>query len=102
MAAWSVSDWLTFLAAAGAFATTLGGIVTTIILQLRGNAKTEQAKAISTDTNIKMTATVAQAREIARAVPGATTAPTDIVIQRAPATDATGAARRSDDPPQGA
>lgn len=83
MGNWTPQDWITFLAALGAFVTTLGGVIATIVLQLRGNAKVDAAKAISLDSNQKVTAVVAQTRNIADAVPGADTSPTDLVIQRA-------------------
>jgi len=95
MGAWTPEQWLAFLGGVVALLGTLGGTITTIILQLRGNAKVDAAKAISTDTNQKATAIVAQTREIARAVPDADTSPTDVVIQR---TDLTPGAQRATDP----
>lgn len=88
MESWTADDWIKFLTALGGFVTVLGGVVATIVLQLRGNAKTEAAKAISSDTNLKVTATVAQTRNIADAVPGASTAPTDAVASKPAAVDA--------------
>ncbi len=85
MAEWTPGDWGIFLTALVAAVASIGGTITTILLQIRGNAKTEQAKAISTDSNQKVTAVVAQVRNIADAVPGASTGPTDTVSQRGPA-----------------
>lgn len=82
MSAWTPGDWGIFLTALVAAVGSIGGTITTIILQMRGNAKIETSAAISTDTNQKTTAIVAQTRNIADAVPGADTSPTDIVIQR--------------------
>lgn len=79
MSAWTPEQWILFLTALGGFATTVSGLIITIILQLRGNAKTEQARVVSADNNRKITAVVAQTREIARAVPDADTTPTDNV-----------------------
>lgn len=79
MEMWTPQDWIVFLGALGTFVVTVGGVATTIILQVRGNAKTEAAKQISSDNNDKITAVVAQTREIARAVPNASTGPTDAV-----------------------
>lgn len=88
METWTPQDWVIFLGGLATAVTTIGGVITTIVLQIRGNAKVEAARAISTDTNQKTTAIVAQTREIARAVPDADTAPTDIVIQRGEALSA--------------
>lgn len=98
-AAYSAQDWVLII---GAISTALVGVLTgiaTIVLQLRTNTKVEAAKAISTDTNQKTTAIVAQSREIARAVPGASTDATDIVIQRG---EAVPGAQRATDPNSGA
>jgi hypothetical protein len=96
MESWTPGDWGIFLTALVAAVGSIGGTFTTIFLQLRGNAKTEQAKAISADSNAKVSAVVAQTREIANAVPGASTAPTDgISTERLHAT-------RAGDAPTGA
>lgn len=96
MSSWTPEQWTNFFLAAGGFLTVaIVPAIINIILTLRGNAKVDAAKALSADTNQKTTAIVAQTREIADAVPGASTAPTDIVIQRdaGPRAD-----RRSTDP----
>lgn len=82
MGTWTPQDWILFLTALGGFATTLGGVIVTIVLQMRGNAKTDAAKVISADNNDKLTAVVHQTNNIAAAVPGATTDATDAVIAR--------------------
>ncbi len=87
MSEWTPEQWGIFLGILATFLTSVGGLATTIILQLRGNAKTDAAKAISADSNEKVTAVVAQTREIARAAPGASTAPTDAVFEKPSAVD---------------
>jgi hypothetical protein len=96
---WTPDQWLAFLGGAVALLGTLAGTITTVILQLRTNTKVEAARAISTDTNQKTTAIVAQTRNIADAVPGASTDPTDVVIQRG---EAAPGAQRATDPLPGA
>jgi hypothetical protein len=80
--AYTAQDWVLIL---GAFFTGLTGLAT-VLLQLRGNAKTEAAKQISADNNAKVNAVVAQVHNIADAVPGASTAPTDAIVKSDPAT----------------
>jgi hypothetical protein len=88
MNAWTPQDWLVFFGGLVTVLTALGTGVTTIILQLRGNAKTEAAKSVSEDNNIKINAIAAQTNNIADAVPGASTAPTDAIVNSDPATAA--------------
>jgi hypothetical protein len=80
---WTPDQWLAFLGGAVALLGTLAGTITTVILQLRGNAKTEAARMISADNNEKVTAVVAQVHNIADAVPGASTGPTDALVTKA-------------------
>lgn len=65
----------------GAIFTGLTGLAT-VLLQIWGNRKTSQAKALSQDNNEKVTAVVAQTREIARVLPEASTNPTDAVTNK--------------------
>lgn len=85
MDTWGPQDWVVFFGAAATFLGTLA----TVVLQVIGNLRTAQAKAISTDSNEKVTAVVAQTREIARATPDASTAPTDAVATKPTAAEAT-------------
>lgn len=80
MANWSPTDWITFLTALGSFVTLAGGVIVTIILQIKGNRKTESAKTISADNNDKLAAVISQTNEIAAATPGASTLPTDHIV----------------------
>ena len=73
--AYTAQDWVLII---GAVFTGLTGLAT-IVLQLIGNRKTDSAKAVSADNNTKISAVVEQTRNIADAVPGASTAPTDAV-----------------------
>ncbi len=84
MALWTPEQWIVFFTGLGGFIAS----VATVWLQLRGNAKTSAAKKVSEDNNEKLTATVAQIHEIARAVPKASTAPTDDLVNNDPATNA--------------
>lgn len=94
--AYTAQDWVLII---GAVFTGLTSLAAAVLGYL--NSRTaSQAKAISTDTNQKATAIVEQSREIARAVPGASTDPTDIVIQRGPATGQP--TQRATDPQTGA
>lgn len=79
MSAWTPEQWITFLTGLGGFLAALS----TIYLQIRGNAKTEAAKVISADNNVKLNAVVSQTHELARADPVASTAPTDALVQAA-------------------
>ena len=81
MGAWTPQDWIIFLTALGGFVTTTGGVIVTIVLQMRGNAKTNASMAISADNNEKLSAVVHQTNEIARATPDASTAPTDHIMK---------------------
>jgi hypothetical protein len=85
MADWTPADWTTFLTALGGFVTVLGGVIATIVLQVRGNRKTAESAMVSQDNNDKLSAVVAQTHEIARAVPQASTAPTEDLVNADPA-----------------
>lgn len=97
MGTWTPDDWIKILTALGGFVTLLGTSVTAIILQLRNTAKTEAARVLSADNNRQLGAVVRQTNNIADAVPGASTAATDPLINQAAASRT----RRADDPPQG-
>ncbi len=79
MAAWTSQDWVVFFGSAGTFL----GVVATVILQIIGNLRTSQAKAISSDNNVKLNAVVSQTNNIADAIPKASTAPTDALMAAA-------------------
>ncbi len=87
MSTWTPEQWQNFLLSLGGFLTVVAGLATTIILQIRNGAKVDAAKAISTDTNEKTTAIVRQTNELARADPNASSAPTDMIAQRGPASE---------------
>jgi hypothetical protein len=80
MSSWTPEQWLALIGGLVGLAGTLIGTIVTAVLQIRGNAKTEAAKQISQDNNAKVTALVAQTNNIADAVPGASTAPTDHIL----------------------
>lgn len=87
MESWTPADWAIFFTALTTAVASITGAIATVYLQIRGNAKTEAAKAISADSNEKVTAVVAQTRNIADAVPGASTQPTDAVASKPAAVD---------------
>lgn len=83
MSTWTPAEWTTFFLAAGAFLTAaVTPAIINIILTLRGNAKTDRAAVISADNNTKLSAVVHQTNEIASVTPGASTAPTDTVLNK--------------------
>ncbi len=84
MSQWTPADWLVFLGGLGTFA----GVLVTGILQILTLLKQNKSAAVSSDNNDKLSAVVAQTHEIARAVPKASTAPTEDLVNNDPATNA--------------
>lgn len=81
MSSWTPQDWTVFFGVLTTFLTTVGGLVTTIWLQVKGNAKTKASMAISVDNNEKLHAVVAQTNSIGGAV-NVSTAPTDTILNK--------------------
>jgi len=74
MDSWTPAEWASFLTALGGFVTLLGSVITTIVLQIKNNAR-------SKENGEKLNAVAAQTNNIADAVPGASTAPTDHIVK---------------------